>query len=85
MNKTSARAVAQGKAIVAGLSHNSLGQAQVALETATRELKAAQDAMQKAIIRLQLAEEGHSNATTNLVAEFNTVRGQCKVTALDLK
>jgi hypothetical protein len=58
---------------------NSLGQAQANLEYTTNELRLAQANFERAQERLSLAEEGHSLATSHLVAEVATVRGKSKV------
>jgi len=63
----------------------SLGDAQLALEAATKEHLAAQANYVKASERLTTAEEQHTSAMTALVNEISTVRDKNKVPNLQLK
>jgi hypothetical protein len=64
---------------------NSLGKAQANLEYATKELKSAQAAFEKAQERLNLANEGHQLANVELMNTLATVRGAAKVIPTLLK
>lgn len=64
---------------------NALGRAQANLEYATKELRSAQAAHERARDRMTLAEEGHQLATVLLVKEVDTVRGNSKVVPTVLK
>lgn len=63
----------------------SLGEVQVALEAATRNLKLAQSNFIKASARLTEAEEKHSQITLELVNTAVTVRAASKVIPIALR
>lgn len=60
----------------------SLGQSQLNLEAAARELRSAQRAFQAASIRLQNADEGHMVAMATLNADMMAVKSSTKVIPL---
>lgn len=60
----------------------SLGAAQVALESAAREMRSAQKAYRNISDRLAAAEESHSNAVATLNATLFAVKSDNKVISL---
>lgn len=63
----------------------SLGEAQLALEAATKEHLAAQANYIKAAERLSTAEDLHTSTMTALVNEMSTIRDKNKVPNITLK
>lgn len=62
-----------------------MGDFQGALEMAAREFKLAQDAQEKANIRMQNAEEAYNIAVTAFNTNAVAVRQSCKVVPAALK
>lgn len=62
-----------------------LGDVQVELERATKELKLAQGNFLKASVRLQEAEESHNTAMVELANTASAVRAKAKVVPLALR
>jgi len=61
----------------------SLGQSQVNLENATKEIKAAQKNFQSAAIRLHNAEESYQTAMTTLNADIQALKSSARVVPLN--
>lgn len=64
---------------------SSLGTIQIHLESATRELKLAQDVYTKAVSRLKDAEMNHEKLTLELVNEMKTIREANTVSPVSLR
>lgn len=75
--KTAAR-----KPVAAKAQLPSLGEAQVSLEQASREMRSAQKAYRAISDRLAAAEEAHSNAVATLNATLFAVKSDNKVISL---
>lgn len=64
---------------------NDLGNAQAALENASKELTSAQSAFEKAQMRLTCAEEDYAAAQATLTNAVTALRSRVKVTPMSLK
>lgn len=64
---------------------DSLGAAQENAESAAKELRLANAALEKAQQRVADAQEAHENAQRTLVSEVTSIRNSTRVVSLDLR